>query len=73
MLNHDDITTTSADEAELMKPKGGRNLRKISSEGGNLNGRTKLVYGTAQSSGVSAYQPQNAMPMTKLPVEGGMF
>jgi hypothetical protein len=42
----EETSTFSADEAEH-KPKARQKIRKISSEGGNLNGRTRQVYGIA--------------------------
>jgi hypothetical protein len=42
----EETSTFSADEAEP-QPKARQRIRKISSEGGNLNGRTRQVYGAA--------------------------
>jgi len=42
----EETSTFSADESE-QKPKARQKIRKISSEGGNLNGRTRQVYGAA--------------------------
>jgi hypothetical protein len=61
---YEETSTFSADEAE-QKPKARQKIRKISSEGGNLNGRTRQVYGalspavptfsTANSSGINMF------------------
>ncbi len=54
---YEDTSTFSADEAEH-KPKSWPKIRKISSEGGNLNGRTRQVYG-ATSPAVPAFSAPN--------------
>jgi hypothetical protein len=59
----EDMSTFSADEADHNQPKVRRKLRKISSEGGNLNVRAQQAFATTPSPAVPAF-PAGA---------GGMF
>jgi hypothetical protein len=54
---YEETSTFSADEAEP-KPKAWQKIRKISSEGGNLNGRNRQVHGAA-SQAVSTFSGGN--------------
>jgi len=54
---YEDTSTFSADEAEE-KPKARQRIRKISSEGGSLNSRTRQVYG-APSPAIPSFSTVN--------------
>jgi hypothetical protein len=51
---YEESSTFSADEADT-KPKGRQRLRKISSEGGNLNARTRQAFAATPSPAVPAF------------------
>lgn len=66
----EEMSTFSADEDA--KPKGKGKLRKISSEGGNLNARARQAANAIPSPAVPAF-PSNAGLPPAPPVPGGMF
>lgn len=55
---YEETSTFSADEADT-KPKGRQKLRKISSEGGNLNARTRQAFTATTSPAVPTFSPSN--------------
>ncbi|KAH8598740.1 hypothetical protein B0O99DRAFT_505369 [Bisporella sp. PMI_857] len=65
----EEMSTFSADEND--RPKGGRKLRKISSEGGNMNLRARQAAIAAPSPAVPAFPPSAGNPPQGFP--GGMF
>jgi len=66
----DEMSTFSADEADT-KPKNRQRLRKISSEGGNLNVRARQIANATPSPAIPSFPPGvDSQPRL---VEGGMF